>query len=160
MSNRLPDHQIPETKTIFSVRMKIMTVAIAIAIVVGYLSLTSFDKATTRYFSVNDLLSKENQVKSETLGIIGKLVPETFHRSPDGLTAYFQITDENAISNLQVSYQGEVGQIFFNENAEIIMRGKILEDGVFHTKDLSIKCPSKYMDDMYTEDYPYVNPSS
>ena len=63
-------------------------------------------------------------------------------------------------SNLNVSYQGEVGQIFFNENAEIIMRGKILNDGIFYTKDLSVKCPSKYLDEMYTEDYSKENSSS
>ena len=142
---------------VFSTRLQIMTIAIAIAIVVGYLSITSFDEATTRYFSVNDILSKQNNDNQETFGIIAKLVPETFHRSSDGLTAYFQVRDDNSGSNLNVSYQGEVGQIFFNENAEIIMRGKILNDGIFYTKDLSVKCPSKYLDEMYTEDYSKEN---
>ena len=145
---------------VFSTRLHIMTIAIAIAIVVGYLSITSFDEATTRYFSVNDILSKQNNDNQETFGIIAKLVPETFHRSSDGLTAYFQVRDDNSGSNLNVSYQGEVGQIFFNENAEIIMRGKILNDGIFYTKDLSVKCPSKYLDEMYTEDYSKENSSS
>lgn len=145
---------------VFSTRLQIMTIAIAIAIVVGYLSITSFDEATTRYFSVNDILSKQNNDNQETLGIIARLVPETFHRSSDGLTAYFQVRDDNSGSNLNVSYQGEVGQIFFNENAEIIMRGKILNDGIFYTKDLSVKCPSKYLDEMYTEDYSKENSSS
>tara|TARA_Y100000996_G_scaffold409268_1_gene389660 strand:+ start:451 stop:921 length:471 start_codon:yes stop_codon:yes gene_type:complete len=145
---------------VFSTRLQIMTIAIAIAIVVGYLSITSFDEATTRYFSVNDILSKQNNDNQETFGIIAKLVPETFHRSSDGLTAYFQVRDDNSGSNLNVSYQGEVGQIFFNENAEIIMRGKILNDGIFYTKDLSVKCPSKYLDEMYTEDYSKENSSS
>ena len=145
---------------VFSTRLQIMTIAIAIAIVVGYLSITSFDEATTRYFSVNDILSKQNNDNQETFGIIAKLVPETFHRSSDGLTAYFQVRDDNSESNLNVSYQGEVGQIFFNENAEIIMRGKILNDGIFYTKDLSVKCPSKYLDEMYTEDYSKENSSS
>ena len=145
---------------VFSTRLQIMTIAIAIAIVVGYLSITSFDEATTRYFSVNDILSKQNNDNQETFGIIAKLVPETFHRSSDGLTAYFQVRDDNSGSNLNVSYQGEVGQIFFNENAEIIMRGKILNDGTFYTKDLSVKCPSKYLDEMYTEDYSKENSSS
>ena len=145
---------------VFSTRLQIMTIAIAIAIVVGYLSITSFDEATTRYFSVNDILSKQNNDNQETFGIIAKLVPETFHRSSDGLTAYFQVRDDNSGSNLNVSYQGEVGQIFFNENAEIIMRGKILNDGIFYTKDLSVKCPSKYIDEMYTEDYSKENSSS
>ena len=145
---------------VFSTRLQIMTIAIAIAIVVGYLSITSFDESTTRYFSVNDILSKQNNDNQETFGIIAKLVPETFHRSSDGLTAYFQVRDDNSGSNLNVSYQGEVGQIFFNENAEIIMRGKILNDGIFYTKDLSVKCPSKYLDEMYTEDYSKENSSS
>ena len=48
---------------VFSTRLQIMTIAIAIAIVVGYLSITSFDEATTRYFSVNDILSKQNKLQ-------------------------------------------------------------------------------------------------
>ena len=160
MNNNPESKKISQKKPVFSVRLQILTIALVIAIVVGYLSLTSFDEATTRYFSVNDVISKQNGVNDESLGIIGRLVPETFHRSPDGLTAYFQITDESSTSNLNVSYQGEVGQIFFNQNAEIIMRGKMLNDGVFYTKDLSIKCPSKYLDEMYTEDNTTNNSSS
>jgi len=41
-----------------------------------------------------------------------------------------------------------------NENAEIIIQGKMQQDGVFSTNTLSIKCPSKYVDNLEDgEDY-------
>ena len=49
---------------------------------------------------------------------------------------------------MSVSYSGEIGEIFFNENAEIIIQGTIEKDGVFKTTSLSIKCPSKYVDSL------------
>ena len=33
---------------------------------------------------------------------------------------------------LSVSYSGEIGEIFFNENAEIIIQGKMQQDGIFN----------------------------
>ena len=81
-------------------------------------------------------------------------LPNTFRRSTDGLTAYFSITDEFSNEQLSVSYSGEIGEIFFNENAEIIIQGKMQQDGIFLTNTLSIKCPSKYVDSLEDgEDY-------
>ena len=98
--------------------------------------------------------SDESENSNVNLGVIGKLVPNTFRRSTDGLTAYFSITDEFSNKQLSVSYSGEIGEIFFNENAEIIIQGKMQQDGVFLTNTLSIKCPSKYVDNLEDgEDY-------
>ena len=45
-------------------------------------------------------------------------------------------------------------QLLLNENAEIIIQGKMQQDGVFLTNTLSIKCPSKYVDNLEDgEDY-------
>ena len=53
---------------------------------------------------------------------------------------------------MSVSYSGEIGEIFFNENAEIIIQGTMGGDGIFKTNTLSIKCPSKYVDNLDNED--------
>ena len=134
-------------------RFKILIAFIAISISVIYLIISSFSSATTSYLSVEDAIN-ESKNKDTNLGVIGKLVPDTFRRSTDGLTAYFSITDESSEKQLSVSYSGEIGEIFFNENAEIIIQGNMQQNGVFQTNTLSIKCPSKYVDKLEEgEDY-------
>ena len=123
----------------------------AITIAVIYLIVASFSSATTSYMSVEDAVGDSN-VNSANLGVIGKLVPNTFRRSTDGLTAYFSIKDEFSEKQMSVSYSGEIGEIFFNENAEIIIQGTMGGDGTFKTNTLSIKCPSKYVDNLDNED--------
>ena len=134
-------------------RFKIIIAFLAISISVIYLIISSFSSATTNYLSVEDAID-ESENSNANLGVIGKLVPNTFRRSTDGLTAYFSITDEFSNKQLSVSYSGEIGEIFFNENAEIIIQGKMQQDGIFLTNTLSIKCPSKYVDNLEDgEDY-------
>ena len=60
--------------------------------------------------------------------------------------------DEFSEKQMSVSYSGEIGEIFFNENAEIIIHGTMGGDGIFKTNTLSIKCPSKYVDNLDNED--------
>ena len=134
-----------------SPKIKIGTAALAIIISVLYLSLTSFGAATTRYLSVEEAVNKSEIEDISNLGIIGKLVPNTFRRSTDGLTAFFSITDEDSSKILPVSYSGEIGEIFFNDNAEIILIGSIESNGLFVSSELTIKCPSKYVD-QYEQD--------
>lgn len=129
-----------------SAKIKIGVAFIAITIAISYLAISSFGAATTQYVSVQEALDESKSENNKSLGVIGKLVPDTFHRSPDGLTAYFSITDETSSNNMSVSYSGEIGEIFFNQNAEIIIQGHIEKDGLFKTTSLSIKCPSKYVD--------------
>ena len=134
-------------------RFKIIIAFLAITISVVYLVIASFSSATTNYLSVEDALNETANSKS-SLGIIGKLVPNSFRRSADGLTAYFSITDESSEQQMSVSYSGEIGEIFFNENAEIIIQGSMDENGIFKTDTLSIRCPSKYVDSLENgEDY-------
>ena len=75
----------------------------------------------------------------------GKLVESSYYKDPDGLTAYFSLTDQNGTSELPVIYKGEIGQIFFNEHSEIILQGKKQSNGIFLAETLTVKCPSKYL---------------
>ncbi|MBM01286.1 MAG: hypothetical protein CL762_00995 [Chloroflexi bacterium] len=129
-----------------SSKLKILVALLSIIIAVSYLAISSFGTATTKYMSVQDAINKSENENKGSLGVIGKLVPDTFHRSADGLTAFFSITDDESSGIMPVSYSGEIGEIFFNENAEIIIQGTIKEDGIFETTSLSIRCPSKYVD--------------
>ena len=153
MDNNIKKNPNQYTPQFVNSRFKIIIAFLAISISVVYLIISSFSSATTNYLSVEDAID-ESENSNVNLGVIGKLVPNTFRRSTDGLTAYFSITDEFSNKQLSVSYSGEIGEIFFNENAEIIIQGKMQQDGVFLTNTLSIKCPSKYVDNLEDgEDY-------
>ena len=141
--------ELTHSRPVFiSSKLMIFIALLSIIIAVSYLAISSFGAATTKYITVQDALNSSEISSKESLGVIGKLVPNTFHRSTDGLTAYFSITDDESSEQMSVSYSGEIGEIFFNENAEIIIQGTIEKDGVFKTTSLSIKCPSKYVDSL------------
>ena len=146
-NNKLKSEELAKSRQVYiSSKLKILVALLSIIIAVSYLAISSFGAATTKYITVQDAINKSDNENKESLGVIGKLVPDTFHRSADGLTAFFSITDEESSVIMPVSYSGEIGEIFFNENAEIIIQGTIKEDGIFETTSLSIKCPSKYVD--------------
>tara|TARA_B100000700_G_C15038266_1_gene853898 strand:- start:1807 stop:2277 length:471 start_codon:yes stop_codon:yes gene_type:complete len=146
-NNKLKSEELAQSRPVYiSSKLKILVALLSIIIAVSYLAISSFGAATTKYITVQDAINKSDNENKESLGVIGKLVPDTFHRSADGLTAFFSITDEESSGIMPVSYSGEIGEIFFNENAEIIIQGTIKEDGIFETTSLSIKCPSKYVD--------------
>ena len=93
MDNNIEKTSNQNTPKFINSRFKIIIAFIAISISVIYLVISSFSSATTNYLSVKDAID-ESQNSDTNLGVIGKLVPNTFRRSTDGLTAYFSITDE------------------------------------------------------------------
>jgi cytochrome c-type biogenesis protein CcmE len=105
----------------------------------------AFSSSTINYLTINEAMDLPNQVENKTIGISGKLVESSYYKDPDGLTAYFSLTDQNGTSELPVIYKGEIGQIFFNEHSEIILQGKKQPNGIFLAETLTVKCPSKYL---------------
>ncbi len=79
------------------------------------------------------------------MGVIGKLVQDSYVRDADGLTARFSIKDEDGAEELEITYKGEIGQVFFNDHSEIILQGQKLVDGSFTADNLTVRCPSKYL---------------
>ena len=89
---------------------------------------------------INTDSTSENQI-----GVSGKLVKNSYFREANGIRAHFNIKDENGVSELPVIYDGEIGKIFFNEYAEIILQGEKSQNGSFVAETLTIRCPSKYI---------------
>ena len=92
-------------------RFKIIIAFLAISISVVYLIISSFSSATTNYLSVEDAID-ESENSNVNLGVIGKLVPNTFRRSTDGLTAYFSILMNFQTSNFQYPIQEKLVKYF------------------------------------------------
>ena len=138
---------ISEAKStvLLSGKARIATVAVLFLLGIVYLAWTAFNEATVEFLSVEDAVKIEASSDANSVGVLGKLVPGSYIKSPDGVTANFRLKDENGSVELPVVYSGEVGQVFFNDHSEIILNGTMGSDGVLKAEVLTVRCPSKYL---------------
>ncbi len=130
---------------LLSGRARIIALMVLIVAGIAYFATIAFQEATIEYMLVDDVVETSYQEQDSNIGVLGKLVPGSYIRSPDGITANFKLRDEHGSRVLPVVYDGEVGQVFFNDHSEIIINGTLESDGVFHAEALSVRCPSKYL---------------
>ncbi len=133
------------TATLFSPRIKIGIVFVLIAAGLVYFGVTAFDSATVRFNKVADIANAAPTPEDRMVGVIGKLVEDSYVRSADGVTANFALVDEGGSTQMDVVYAGEIGQVFFNDHSEIILQGRMGSDKVFEAETLTVRCPSKYL---------------
>ncbi len=126
-------------------KAKIAVVVALFLVGVVYLAVTAFNEATVEFLSIEDAVKIPADDDANSVGVLGKLVPGSYIKSPDGVTANFRLKDENGSVELPVVYSGEVGQVFFNDHSEIILNGTMGPDGVLQAEMLTVRCPSKYL---------------
>ena len=131
--------------TLFSPRIKLGIVFVLIVGGLVYFAATAFDSATVTFAKVADIASSAPAADEKQVGVIGKLVQDSYVRSADGKTATFALVDEDGAIPMRVTYAGPIGQVFFNDHSEIILRGRMGEDRIFEAEDLTVRCPSKYL---------------
>ncbi len=134
-----------KSTVLMSGKARIVAVAVIFLVGVVYLAATAFNEATVEFLSVEDAVKIEATVEPQSIGVLGKLVPGSYIKSPDGVTANFRLKDEHGSVELPVVYSGEVGQVFFNDHSEIILNGQMGSDGVLQAEVLTVRCPSKYL---------------
>ena len=136
---------VAASTTLFNAKAKLGIVLLLFVAALAYFAVTTFRNATVFYVSVAELRAGGPTEEGKLVRVSGKLVSETFARSPSGVDASFQLQDA-AGDVVEVSYlKGEVGQIFFNPHSTIDLEGRYSADGVFVTDTLVVKCPSKYV---------------
>jgi cytochrome c-type biogenesis protein CcmE len=135
----------PRPATLFSPRVKLGVVFLLIAAGLTYFAWTAFGSATVSFAKVAEVATAGPTAPEKTVGVIGKLVEDSYVRSADGVTANFRLVDEGGSQQMQVKYQGEIGQVFFNDHSEIILQGRMGQDQVFVADTLTVRCPSKYL---------------
>ena len=142
-----PPSETSAAKSTVLISGKARIVAVAVLFVVGitYLAAIAFSEATVEFLSVDEVVVNENLGDAQSIGVLGKLVPGSYIKSPDGITANFRLKDEHGSMELPVVYAGEVGQVFFNDHSEIILNGKLSSHGVLQAELLTVRCPSKYL---------------
>jgi len=133
------------TSTLMGPRAKLAFAFILVAAALAYFAFTAFEGATVDYLSVEQVSTEAPTAVDRQVGVIGKLVQDSYVRDADGLTAHFAIKDEDGVQELEITYTGEIGQVFFNDHSEIILQGQKMVDGSFNADNLTVRCPSKYL---------------
>ncbi|MED5255478.1 MAG: cytochrome c maturation protein CcmE, partial [Chloroflexota bacterium] len=79
---------------------KITFISIIVVVVISLLffGFQAFSEATYKYYSVEELVSSKTLNSQSKIGLKAVLVQNTYVRSPDGLSANFVATDENALN--------------------------------------------------------------
>ena len=73
--------------------------------------------------------------------VAGYVVGESIVWEPRDLHLAFDMTDESG--KLSVVYSGARPDMF-RDQAEVVVEGKMGQDGVFEARTMLLKCPSKY----------------
>jgi cytochrome c-type biogenesis protein CcmE len=133
------------TSTLMGPRAKLAFAFILVSAALAYFAFTAFEGATVDYLTVEQATDQAPTAADRQVGVIGKLVEDSYVRDADGITAYFSLVDEDGVNELDITYKGEIGQVFFNDHSEIILQGQKLVDGSFNADNLTVRCPSKYL---------------
>ena len=142
MKENQPDQN--NTARLLSSKIKLSILIILVSSSIIYFASSVFSISTIEYLSVEDVINTDYTSENQ-IGVSGKLVKNSYFREANGIRAHFNLKDENGVSQLPVIYDGEIGKIFFNEYAEIILQGEKSQNGSFVAETLTIRCPSKYI---------------
>lgn len=137
-----PAGQAPGPSGIFNNKTRLAVVGLTLVLAVGYLVYAAFPGSTMYYVTVSEFLSDGQNLDGRNVRVVGKLVPDSFERTPDTIQAHFMLSDQGAI--MPATYNGVVPDLFFSPHSDIVLEGSYGGDGVFQVQDVVVKCPSKY----------------
>lgn len=120
-------------------------IAIGILVLVGalsYFAFLAFDSATVYFYTVAEMKEHGPTSPGEIVRVNGKLLQESFIREDGETSARFTLTD--GTESIYALHDGVIPDLFFNEHSEIILEGIFGTDGIFVSRSVIVKCPSKY----------------
>lgn len=132
-----------EGSAVFNNRAKMLVGLLVLIAALGYFAFMAFESATVYYYTVGELSELGTSETGELVRVNGKLVPDSFKREGESILAHFSLTDGS--QTLNAVHSGVVPDLFFNDHSEIILEGTYAPDGVFHSQNVIVKCPSKYV---------------
>jgi cytochrome c-type biogenesis protein CcmE len=122
---------------------------VGVALVVTYLMWTGVRESMLYYITPAELMAQVDEdpsLRERGLQVSGWLVPNTYERS-QGTTHRFTVSDKDKTEiTFPVEYVGTVPDTFRpNEpDVEVVMKGRLREDGVFVATEVITKCGSRY----------------
>ena len=111
-----------------------------VATAVG-LALSAFNESLVFFFSPSQIVAGEAPV-ARSFRVGGLVETGSLRRGPDGLTAYFTITD--TLHSIPVTYAGMLPDLF-KEGRGCVAQGKVGPNGIFHAELVLAKHDENYM---------------
>ncbi len=147
-------------------RSKFIIGGLLIVAAVIYLIVSSTQANAQYFLTVDELVSRTEEVKDRELRVSGAVVGDSISYDPQTLTLRFtvvhvpgdnkeieargglgevlhQAVNDPSLARMEVVYNGVKPDLLRHE-AQAIMTGHIGEDGVFVAEELLLKCPTKY----------------
>lgn len=132
-----------QEQSLFSRRVRIASCGLVLVLALGYFGFMALQSATVYYYTVDELKELGQTADGDMVRVSGKLIEGSFRRDPDSTVARFKLTDGGTA--LAAIHDGVLPELFFNEHSEIILEGIYNNEGVFHSHNVIVKCPSKYV---------------
>ena len=124
-------------------RGRLLVGGVLLAAAFGYFAYLGFQGSSIYYLTIAEATSQQHKAE-ERLRVSGGLVMESFVREPGSTLARFTLRDQDRDQRLQVTYDGILPDLFFNEHTQVVAEGQFNNDGVFQSDLVLVKCPSKY----------------
>jgi cytochrome c-type biogenesis protein CcmE len=126
---------------------RFMVGLVGVAAVVTYLIWTGVSQTMVYYLTPVELMAKvQSDPTFHDVGVkvSGPVVPGSYHRNEGELRHTFRIRDEVDPSvTFPVEYSGALPDTF-SEDMQVVLEGRLREDGVFEATTLLTKCASRY----------------
>lgn len=121
--------------------VKILAGIIVIGGGITYLMVQAIMESQAYYFSVDDLAGKDEQIKTHSLQLAGKVKPGSIQHNLQEITVNFILAGSKA--ELPVKYKGVVPDNF-TDGKEVVVQGRLTTSGLFQADKVMTKCESKY----------------
>ncbi len=123
-------------------RIKFLAGGLLILFAVIYLTVSALHSTSAYYRTPSEVLAQKDTLVGKPLRVSGKLLADTIVWKPKTMELTFEVGDDKG-ARLPVYFKG-VKPDNMTEAAEVIVEGKLREDGVVVAKSLLLKCPSRY----------------
>ena len=110
----------------------------------GYLMATSIKDTGMYYLTPTELATKltvDPTFRNAGVKIGARVVPGSIMRVPGGKEYAFNVTD--GAKGFPVVYRG-IAPDTFTDGVDVVVEGRMGEDGIFHATTLLAKCASRY----------------
>jgi cytochrome c-type biogenesis protein CcmE len=110
----------------------------------GYLMATSIKDTGMYYLTPSELSTKlaaDPSFRNTGVKMGARVVPGTIQRAPGGKEYVFNVTD--GAKGYLVVYKG-IAPDTFTDGVDVVVEGRMAQDGTFHATTLLAKCASRY----------------
>ena len=106
-----------------------------------WFGITGFREGNAYYLTADELVKMKDTLYNKRIRVAGKVVPNSIERKSDGLE--FNIEQNNIIIPVSYSMNEPIPDTF-NDNVQVVVSGKLKENGIFESDAIQAKCASKY----------------